>query len=337
MMPEPQRLKPVSSYNNRNCAAISQEQQLQSNRKSPQADTWRIKDYAIGMVKESSREQILSRVAEQICAAVLDAGAYLDQASRSGEKLQVEVKPDKTLVMNLDLDSQRIILNRLSGTYPIVAEEDPASHGLISSSASYFLVDPLDGTTSCKRFLGQTGGHVGFGPLVGFVHEGQLAVAAFYSVPHRQLFTAVQGQGAFVTVFGDGWEVIQPKRKLRVQPCSDIGQAGMLFFISRYGEAAVVEFLRQENAVENIYRFGGFASDCARLALGYEQIQLQFAVRPWDFSAVLLSAEAGCEVFCDPLVRRTPLKQWSIESNNPIVTFAPGCADSFFALIDSRK
>ncbi len=279
----------------------------------------------------------MSQVAEQIRAAVVEAGIYLDGASRSGEKLQVEVKPDSTLVMNLDLESQRIILKRLSGSYPIVAEEDPASHGLIAGATSYFLVDPLDGTTSCKRFLGQMGGHVGYGPLVGFVYEGQLSVAAFYSVPHRQLFTAIAGQGTFVSVFGDSWDLMRPPRKLVAQPCVDMRQAGMLFFISRYGEAALVEFLRKENAVENIYRFGGFANDCARLALNFEQIQLQFAVKPWDFSAVLFSAEAGCEVFCDPLGRREPLKQWSIESNNPIVTLAPGCSQQFFTLLDAMK
>lgn len=287
------------------------------------------------MVQKASREQIFSGVAQQVRAAVVEAGRYLDQAGRSGENLKVEVKADRTLVMNLDLESQRIILNQLYGTYPIVAEEDPASHDIISATASYFLVDPLDGTTSCKRFLGQRGGHVGYGPLVGFVYEGQLAVAAFYSVPHRQLFTAIQGRGTFVSAFADSWEISEPPRQLIAQPCRDISQAGMLFFISRYGEAALVEFLRKNDAVENIYRFGGFASDCARLALGYEQIQLQFAVRPWDFSAVLLAAEAGCEVFCDPLGRRIPLKQWAIEPNNPIASFASGCSNSFFTLIDS--
>ncbi len=289
------------------------------------------------MSSESSRDRILSQVAEQIRAAVVEAGRYLDQASRSGEKLQVTVKADSTLVMNLDLESQRIILKRLTGSYPIVAEEDPTSHGLISAATSYFLVDPLDGTTSCKRFLGQIGGHVGYGPLVGFVYEGQLAVAAFYSVPHRKMFTAIVEKGTFVSEFNDSWELVTPQRRLSAQVCEDLSQAGMLFFISRYGEAAVVEFLRMNSAVENIYRFGGFASDCARLALSYEQIQLQFAVKPWDFSAVLLAAEAGCEVFCDPLGRRTPLRQWNIEANNPIVTLAPGSAQAFFTLLDTMK
>jgi fructose-1,6-bisphosphatase/inositol monophosphatase family enzyme len=289
------------------------------------------------MSTELQRKRLFVEVSEQIRGAVVAAGQYLDQASRSGEKPHVEVKPDKTLVMSLDLESQRIILNRLLGSYPIVAEEDPSSHGRISAAESYFLVDPLDGTTSCKRFLGQMGGHVGYGPLVGFVHEGELAIAAFYSVPHRRLLTAVSGQGTFVSVFDEGWDLVTPPQKLIVQPCVDIGQAGMLFFISRFGEAAIVEFLRKQSAIENIYRFGGFANDCARLALGSEQIQIQFAVNPWDFSAALLAAEAGCDVFCDPLKRRVPLKQWRLEPNNPIIALAPGCSQSFFALLDTMK
>jgi myo-inositol-1(or 4)-monophosphatase len=293
--------------------------------------------YAAGMNRELSRQEILKQVSAQIREAVVEAARYLDRASRSGEGLRVEVKADNTLVMNLDLESQRIIINRLTGSYPIVAEEDSASHDRISSTNTYFLIDPLDGTTSCKRFLGQRGGHVGYGPLVGFVLEGELAVAAFYSIPHRQLFTAVKGQGTFVTTFGEDWAVVESERKLIAPACTDMKQAGMLFFISPYGEAPVVEFLRRHHAVENIYRFGGFASDCARLAQGYEQIQLQFVVKPWDFSAVLLSAEAGCEVFCDPLGRRTPLNDWRLESNNPIVTLPAGTSGAFFELLDRMK
>lgn len=288
------------------------------------------------MVTEMFRRQLLAQVTAQVKEAVVEAARYLDREARSGAQLRVEVKADNSLVMNLDLESQRIILERLAGSFPIVAEEDPDSHGRIGDATSYFLVDPLDGTTSCKRFLGQRGGHVGYGPVVGFVHEGELAVAAFYSVPHRELYVAVAGEGVSVMQWSDDWSVAQPARPLVAPPCPELKQAGMLFFISQLGEAAIVEFLRKENAVENIYRFGGFASDCARLAQGYEQIHLQFTVKPWDFAAVLLAVEAGCEVFCDPLNRRVPFKEWRIEANNPVVTLAPGCRAPFFALIDKR-
>jgi fructose-1,6-bisphosphatase/inositol monophosphatase family enzyme len=269
--------------------------------------------------------------------AVMDAARYLDEAVTSGDKPEVTVKADHTLVMNLDLESQRRILARLGTSMPIVAEEDPSSHEHITSASSYFLVDPLDGTTSCKRFLGQRGGHVGYGPLVGYVRNHVLSIAAFYSVPHRKLFTAVRGEGTYVTTIAPDWKGGGEKRRLQVEPCAALNTAGLLFFISPLGEARVVEYLKANNAIENVYRFGGFANDSARLAQGFEQIQFQLYAKPWDFSAVLLAAEAGCDVICDPLGRRTPLSEWRIERNNPILAVAPGVKDELLSVLAGFK
>lgn len=268
-------------------------------------------------------------------SAVLAAAEYLEGAATSGVKLQVNVKADKTLVMNLDLESQRRILTKLPQTHPIVAEEDERSHTFIEKGGSYFLVDPLDGTTSCKRFFGQKGGHVGYGPLAGFVKEDMLSAACFYSVPHGKLFTAVKGQGAFVSTPDFSTPDSPGERTpLRPTPCTSLVQAGVLFFIGHHGESRVMQHLRHKNAIENMYRFGGFANDCARLAQGFEQMSIQFSARPWDFAAVLIAAEAGLEVWIDPLGRRVPLSEWRIENNNPLMILHPGIRDEVFALLD---
>jgi fructose-1,6-bisphosphatase/inositol monophosphatase family enzyme len=282
----------------------------------------------------------LADIAALIESAVLRSAAYLVDASTSGATLDINYKADQTMVMNLDLESQRRILEGLGGQHPVVAEEDPASHSLIRTSNSYFLVDPLDGTTSCKRFLGQLGGQVGYGPLVGYVQNNRLSVAAFYSIPHRALFTAVSGQGCYASEpdlsLQLGHQVIS-RRRLQVKELDSLSSAGMLFFISSQREARVVEHLKVRNAVENIYRFGGFASDCVRLAQGYEQVQLQFQVKPWDFSAVLLAQEAGVDVWVDPLGDRSPLSDWRIQDNNPIVSVVPGVRTELFSYIDEVK
>mgnify|MGYP003704990719 CR=1 FL=1 len=93
----------------------------------------------------------LAAVLDQVESAVLDAAGYLVSALESGEQIDVTLKADHTQVLNLDLESQRRILSKLSGSFPILAEEDEGSHSLIDAGGSYFLVDPLDGTTSCKR------------------------------------------------------------------------------------------------------------------------------------------------------------------------------------------
>jgi fructose-1,6-bisphosphatase/inositol monophosphatase family enzyme len=279
-----------------------------------------------------------SPIVQAIETAVLDAGRYLDEAGRSGAALEVSVKADHTLVMNLDVESQRRVLSKLPVGYPVVAEEDESSHGLIDSAGSYFLVDPLDGTTSCKRFFGQQGGHVGYGPLVGYVHEGQLSVASFFSVPHGRLLTAVKGLGTYISTpdFSDAHSV-GARERLSPPACGKLAQAGVLFFVSHHGETRVMQHLKNHNAIENMYRFGGFANDCARLAQGFEQMSIQFAAKPWDFSAALLSAEAGLEVWLDPLGRRVPLNEWRISSNNPLIIVQPGIRDEVFSLIESMS
>ncbi len=276
-----------------------------------------------------------SHIVEIVESAVLNAAHYLEESAAAGVALDVRVKADNTLVMNLDLESQRRVLAKLPHGYKVVAEEDESSHGLIHIAESYFLVDPLDGTTSCKRFFGQKGGHVGFGPLVGYVHEGALVVASFYNVPHSKLLTAVKGEGAYVATpdFSQGQVSLQRER-LQPAPCTSLVQAGALFFMGHHGESQVMQHLRNNNALENMYRFGGFANDCSRLAQGCEQMSVQFSAKPWDFSAVLLAAEAGLEVWLDPLGRRVPLDHWKIESNNPVIIVQPGIREELFKVLD---
>lgn len=270
--------------------------------------------------------------------AVLDAAQSLLEAAASGAALEVTVKADHSLVMNLDLECQRRILARLGGRYPVVAEEDESSHQLIERAESFFLVDPLDGTTSCKRFLGQWGGQVGYGPLVGCVLDGQLSLASFYSVPHHRLFTAVRGAGVYVSeVAFSGVATPQERRRLQPPACTELHQAGVVFLLGKEGEARVAELLKRSNAVENLYRFGGFANDCARLAQGFEQVCIQFSVKPWDFSAALLAAEAGLEVWVDPLGQRKPLSEWRIAANNPVCIVHPGIREQLLGYFDQVR
>ncbi len=268
--------------------------------------------------------------------AVLKAAHYLTEEIESGRKPEVWVKPDHTLVMNLDLECQRLVLEELSRDtrIPIVAEEDEASHELIKAGGSFYLVDPLDGTTSCRRFLGEKGGQVGYGPLLGYVEDNTLVAASFFSAPHGRLFTAVKGEGAYEQEVAAGnRRNASARRKLCVTACKALSDAGVLFYLGTQGEARVMQLMRNENAIENMYRFGGFANDCCRLARGSEQISVQFAVKPWDFSAVLISSEAGLEVWLDPLKRRIPLKEWKIEMNNPVVISHPDLSKELFELL----
>lgn len=252
--------------------------------------------------------------------AVLAAGTHIVESAAQQRKLDVRVKEDATLVLNLDIESQAIILERLAGSLPIVAEEDETSHSLIESEGNYLLVDPIDGTTSCKRFLNARGGQIGFGPLVGMVERGRLKLAAFYHVPQRTLFSAVRGEGTWSVEMepGQSCPPLESRVRRRVEDIS-LAQSALLFYPGVRGEVSLVEVLRARNLVENVYRFGGFANDCARLSQGSEQIQIQFAVRPWDLPAVLFPLCAGLEVVFDPFGKCLPIEEWSMAHNNPVI------------------
>lgn len=272
--------------------------------------------------------------------AVLSAARYLVDEMNSGRKPEVWVKPDHTLVMNIDLECQKRVLAELTqdGAQRIVAEEDEESHSLIKVGGSYFLVDPLDGTTSCRRFLGERGGQIGYGPLVGYVKDDVLSVACFFNAPHRRLYTAVKGEGTYeVEVDFSDLSSLSKRRRLRADPVERLVHAGVLFYLGTLGEGRVMQLMRNENAIENMYRFGGFASDCARLARGSEQVSVQFAVKPWDFTGVLLSAEAGLNIYLDPLNQKIPLESWKIQMNNPIISTHPSIDTELFELLEKLK
>lgn len=256
----------------------------------------------------------LNRMEEALCGAA----DFLHSAVRNPKTMTVTKKADATLVTSLDTGSQKLILETLGDKLPIVAEETPDSHVLISSK-EYYLVDPLDGTTSCKRFLGVDGGQVGFGPLIGYVRSGRLLAASFYSLPHNQVFSAVRGHGVYVSTGFNALPPILERERLQIDSCISLEESAVLFYTGLSGELDAIMRLRRSDAVENVYRFGGFANDCCRLARGTEQIGIQFSAKPWDLSAVLFPLEAGLTAIFDPFGQAVALEDWKMQPNNPLI------------------
>lgn len=261
-------------------------------------------------------------------SAVCRSASYMVDFIRSGKAPEVGTKADKSLVLNLDLESQRIILDSLQIGIPIIGEEDEVSHSLVGAPEC-ILVDPLDGTTSCKRFLANRGGQIGFGPLVGQVSGGAIVAAVFYHVPERALYTASKGHGVYRVEVEPSSPLpsLSSRERIRFSEEPTLLDCAALFYSGVRGELQAIEHLRKNNLIENAYRFGGFANDCVRVARGYEQIHVQFSVRPWDLPAALFESESGFDVIMDPLGERIPLSDWKIKSQNPMIA-APASVSS---------
>ena len=270
----------------------------------------------------------LARMEKALCAAA----EFLHSAVRDPKTMTVTKKADATLVTSLDTGSQHIILDQLGTKLPIVAEETEASHELISSK-EYYLVDPLDGTTSCKRFLGVSGGQIGFGPLLGYMRAGRLLAACFYSLPHNEVISAVRGHGVYISTGFSALPPILERERLTVDNCTTLSESAVLFYTGLSGEMDAITRLRRSDAIENVYRFGGFANDCARLARGSEQIGIQFSAKPWDLSALLFPLEAGLTAVFDPFGQAVTLEEWSMQPNNPLVIAHPGVINDVLKII----
>jgi fructose-1,6-bisphosphatase/inositol monophosphatase family enzyme len=253
--------------------------------------------------------------------AVLHAASHLLEASKNNAKIQVKSKPDYTIVMNLDLECQKKIKEILDGSIPVLAEEDESSHNLIGQEVDYFIVDPIDGTASCRRYLGIEGGQIGFGPLAGLVEKGKVRIAVYFNLPNKTLYSAIYGEGSYAVTMepSSALPELSERRKLFIKTAYELNQSAILFYPGSMEELRAIMHLRTHGLVENTYRLGGFANDSIRLAENFEQIQLQCRVKAWDFPATLIAKEAGLKVILDPFNKKIEFEDWVIKSDNPVL------------------
>jgi len=269
--------------------------------------------------------------------AALLAGAHLLAARKLSKSPEAFVKSDNSLVLNLDLECQDKIRQTLLGEIAILSEEDESSHDLMKAEGDYFVVDPIDGTASCKRFLKQDGGQIGFGPLIGLVQRGHLVGASYYNVPTRILYSALKDQGAYAQLISDAshksLRPLMERRRLCIEKERTLRESGLLFFPGSEAELKLVLYLRDNNLIENTYRLGGFANDSCRIAEDFEQVQLQCRVKAWDFSAAIIPAEAGFSVTVDPFGAKKSLNDWKVTKINSTLVVHPNCKEELFEYI----
>jgi fructose-1,6-bisphosphatase/inositol monophosphatase family enzyme len=260
--------------------------------------------------------------------AVFASAQHMLSAFCSGRALQATHKADASVLTILDVESQEIIRQILGGVVPVVAEEDSLTHSFENLS-EFILIDPLDGTSACKRFPGVVGGQVGYGPLVGYCRGGKLEAACYVNIPTRILYTAVKGRGAYEVAL-EAWSDaphFEDRHRLLLTEFPNLMNSAIVFYTGLCGEIPSLEKLRKTHGFETAYRFGGFANDCTRLAHGYEQVGLQFSLKAWDVPAALIPMEAGLDVYVDPFGNPRPLGDCKIEPTCALVTSIPNLTE----------
>ena len=111
------------------------------------------------------------------------------------EKLQVSLKGVSDFVSKADTQSERVLIKELSYLYPkfnILAEEK----GTIKNSdgSIRWIIDPLDGTTNFLFSIPH------FAITIALEKEGKIIAGIVYQPITDELFWAVNGKGAFLSL-----------------------------------------------------------------------------------------------------------------------------------------
>jgi myo-inositol-1(or 4)-monophosphatase len=221
------------------------------------------------------------------------------------------------VVTAVDQESERLVVSRLLAARPddgVLGEEGAARTG---SSGVRWVVDPIDGTVNFLYGL------PAYAVSIAAEVDGAVRAGAVLNVATGELFTALAGGGASLTVPG-----AEEPMPLAVSAPPSLDQTlvatgfGYRAEVRRAQGAAVAELLPQ---VRDIRRFGSSALDLCSLAAGRVDAYYELGLNPWDHGAgALVAREAGAVLaglpgrpFAEPMA----------------IAAAPSVADPFAALV----
>ncbi len=196
---------------------------------------------------------------------------------------QINHKGEIDLVTEADLGAEEIIVQNLKQNFPnvaILAEEKVKE----SPGETYFLVDPLDGTTNFAH------GFPWFAVSLAFVQKGRPEIGVIYHPMLDELFWARRGQGAFLG-----------QRRISVSSTARLSESllatGFPYDVHQRPEPVLAAFSAFIVRAQGIRRAGAAALDLAYVACGRFDGFWEIKLKPWDTAAgVLLVEEAGGQV-----------------------------------------
>ncbi len=192
---------------------------------------------------------------------------------RYNKDYSIRVKEDKSLVTEVDIAAEKIIIDTLSSTYPILSEETNSS--IEPSKDTYWAVDPLDGTTDFIRQIPI------FCVSIALIKKNKPTIGVILNPVTKELFYSEQNKGAFL----NGKRI-------------NVGSKTKLAFInSGYGlenKMRSVEVLKKIIPEFWFRHFGSTAYELATVASGKVDAFICYGDQLWDHAAgISILKEAG--------------------------------------------
>jgi myo-inositol-1(or 4)-monophosphatase len=216
-------------------------------------------------------------------AAARQAAVVIRAAAADPTALEVRAKRPNDFVTQVDLASERAIVQTLLGAHPdhaVRSEESEALHGAPGAD-HVWIVDPLDGTTNFIH------AYPAYAVSIALAIGGRVELGVVLDVARDELFVARRGGGAFC----NGQRLAVSARSAladAVVACSGPIRPGPGFADAMAVLGAVIE------RVSALRRSGSAALDLAWVAAGRCDAQFDRGLNAWDVAAgALLVQEAG--------------------------------------------
>lgn len=235
-------------------------------------------------------------------AAARKAGDYL--LKKLGTAKVAYQKSPLDDLLDADLEAESLILTKLHEESPemgILSEES----GHEGTDTHYWLVDPLDGSANFQH------GSPLFAISIALVSNQTTKGGIIYLPTRDEMFTAIQGQGAFL----NGTRISVSSIEALSEAIVHVGD------FAKDNDAQMthksLEYVSKlATRVRRIRMIGTAATDLAYVACGRADVLINHATHPWDIEAgKLLVVEAGGKASTRRSQRDTTL---SIYSNGVI-------------------
>lgn len=240
----------------------------------------------------------LTTAGDVAVTAAKEAGAALLRHYRKKLHIQIKDNNPRNMVTNADKEAHRIIVKTITESFPrhtVISEEGETELG----SKFAWHVDPLDGTTN------YTLGNNYFATSIALAKGPELLIGAVYSPVAGELYTAVEGRGAFLN--GKRLAVSKKSKIGQIAVCSDLGYS----LERRSKTLRVLSSLIEAKAIR-LKGCGALA--LCELAAGSEACYFHIGSKSYDYAAgALLVREAG------GAVKDFDGKDWAPETKSGIV------------------
>jgi myo-inositol-1(or 4)-monophosphatase len=224
-----------------------------------------------------------------LARATAEEAAVLVGAGRSSAADQVDTKSSPVdVVTAVDTASEALIVRLLLEARPddgVLGEEGASREG---TSGVRWVVDPIDGTVN---FLY---GVPAYAVSIAAEVDGRTEAGVVLNVATGELFSAVRGQGAWLTAPGSAASRLTGSAPVDLD--HTMVATGFGYAVEqRRAQGAVVAALLPR--VRDIRRFGCASLDLCAVAAGRVDAYYELDLKPWDHAAgALVAAEAGLVV-----------------------------------------